>query len=98
MVRAARADVARDYVVATGVARSVRDFVAAAFRRAGIDDWESYVVVDQDFVRPADPTELTGDATLARTALGWAPTVDFDEVVGRMVDADLADGDPRPEE
>jgi GDPmannose 4,6-dehydratase len=98
MVRAARADVARDYVVATGVARSVRDFVAAAFRRAGIDDWESYVVVDQDFVRPADPTELTGDATLARTALGWVPTVDFDEVVGRMVDADLADGDRGPEE
>jgi GDPmannose 4,6-dehydratase len=40
-------------------------------------------------VRPADPTELVGDATLARTALGWSPTVGFDEIVGRMVDADL---------
>ncbi|WP_028636559.1 GDP-mannose 4,6-dehydratase [Nocardioides sp. URHA0032] len=89
MVRAARADVPRDYVVATGVGRSVRDFVAAAFARAGLSDWERYVVVDPEFVRPADPTELVGDATLARTALGWSPTVGFDEIVGRMVDADL---------
>ncbi|GAA1145759.1 GDP-mannose 4,6-dehydratase [Nocardioides aquiterrae] len=90
MVRAARADVARDYVVATGVGRSVREFVAAAFARAGISDWEPLVVVDPEFVRPADPTELVGDATLARTELGWSPTVEFDELVGRMVDADLA--------
>jgi GDPmannose 4,6-dehydratase len=92
MVRAARADIARDYVVATGVGRSVRDFVAAAFARAGISDWEPLVVVDPEFVRPADPTELVGDATLARTALGWSPSVEFDEIVGRMVDADLAQG------
>lgn len=90
MVRAARADVARDYVVATGVGRSVRDFVAAAFARAGVSDWEPLVVVDPEFVRPADPTELVGDATRARTELGWSPTVEFDELVGRMVDADLA--------
>ena len=90
MVRAARAGVPRDYVVATGVGRSVREFVAAAFARAGISDWEPLVVVDPEFVRPADPTELVGDATLARTALGWSPTVEFDEIVARMVDADLA--------
>jgi GDPmannose 4,6-dehydratase len=89
MVRAARADAPADYVVATGVARSVRDFVAAAFQRAGISDWEDLVTVDQEFVRPADPTALTGDASKARELLGWAPTVDFTEVVGRMVDADL---------
>jgi len=90
MVRAVRADVARDYVIATGVAHSVRDFVAAAFARAGIDDWEPLVTVDPEFVRPADPTELVGDASLAREALGWTPTVTFDDIVGRMVDADLA--------
>jgi GDPmannose 4,6-dehydratase len=89
MVRAARADAPADYVVATGVARSVRDFVAAAFQRAGISDWEGLVTVDQAFVRPADPTALTGDASKAREVLGWAPTVDFTEVVGRMVEADL---------
>ncbi|WP_137293689.1 GDP-mannose 4,6-dehydratase [Nocardioides dongxiaopingii] len=78
-----------DYVVATGVAHSVRDFVAAAFARAGVTDWERLVEVDPALVRPADATELVGDATKARTALGWTPTVDFADLVGRMVDADL---------
>lgn len=90
MVRAARADSPNDYVIATGVAHSVRDFVAAAFARAGIADWQDLVVVDPEFVRPVDPTELAGDATRARTLLGWEPTVGFEELVGRMVDADLA--------
>ncbi|MGZ4498360.1 MAG: GDP-mannose 4,6-dehydratase [Nocardioides sp.] len=90
MVRAARADEPRDYVVATGVSHSVRDFVAAAFHRAGIDDWEPLVTLDPRFVRPADATELRGDASRARRELGWAPTVGFEEVVARMVDADLA--------
>ncbi len=89
MVAAARADAPADFVVATGVAHSVRDFVAAAFARVGIEEWEHLVTVDPAYVRPADPTELVGDATRARTALGWAPTVDFAEIVGRMVDADL---------
>lgn len=90
MVRAARADQPRDYVVATGVGHTVRDFAAAAFRRAGIEDWSGLVTVDPEFVRPTDPTDLTGDAGRARELLGWAPTVDFEELVGRMVDADLA--------
>jgi GDPmannose 4,6-dehydratase len=90
MVRAARVTAARDYVIATGVGHSVRDFVDAAFRHAGIDDWSTHVDVDPEFVRPVDPRDLTGDASLARTELGWRPTVDFDEIVGRMVDADLA--------
>lgn len=90
MVRAARAETATDFLVATGVSHSVRDFVAAAFGRAGIDDWEPLVTTDPQFVRPADPAELVGDASRARRLLGWAPTVDFEELVGRMVDADLA--------
>jgi GDPmannose 4,6-dehydratase len=89
MVRAARAGTAADHVVATGSSRSVRDFVAAAFRHVGIADWEGLVETDPAFVRPADPTELTGDPGRARAELGWAPTVSFDELVGRMVDADL---------
>jgi GDPmannose 4,6-dehydratase len=89
MVRAADAAVADDYVVATGVSHSVRDFVAVAFARAGITDWESLVRSDPAFVRPVDATELVGDASRLRTRLGWAPTVRFEELVGRMVDADL---------
>ena len=90
MVRAARADQPDDYVVATGVAHSVRDFVAAAFAHAGVGDWEPLVEVDAALVRPVDATELVGDATRAAKELGWMPTVGFEGVVTRMVDADLA--------
>jgi GDPmannose 4,6-dehydratase len=90
MVRAARYAVASDYVVATGQAHSVRDFVAAAFARAGVTDWEDRVRIDQAFVRPTDAALQLGNPTKARTQLGWSPTVDFHELVGRMVDADLA--------
>ncbi len=67
MVRAARADEPGDYVVATGTAHSVRELVAAAFAAAGIADWEPLVTQDPAFFRPADPTELVGDATRARS-------------------------------
>ena len=89
MVRAARAEEPGDFVVATGVAHSVRDFVAAAFAAAGIDDWHALVRQDERFLRPADPSELVGDATRARQVLGWEPTVGFEEIVARMVAADL---------
>jgi GDPmannose 4,6-dehydratase len=89
MVRAARHDEANDYVVATGEAHSVRDFVAAAFKRVGIDDWEPLVRTDPAFVRPADAALQLGNPGRARTVLGWGPTVSFEELVGRMVDADL---------
>lgn len=79
-------------MVATGVAHSVRDFVATAFARAGITDWEPLVRVDPALVRPVDATAQVGDATRAAKELGWTPTVDFAEVVARMVAADLADG------
>ncbi|WP_107773433.1 GDP-mannose 4,6-dehydratase [Nocardioides sediminis] len=89
MVRAARADSPRDYVVATGESHSVGDFVAAAFAEAGIEDWQPLVHTDPAFVRPADATDLVGDPSLARALLGWAPTIGFTEVVARMVAADL---------
>ena len=90
MVRAARADAPRDYVVATGESHSVEEFVAAAFRCVGIDDWSSYVDVDPALFRPVDAQALTGDPTRIRTDLGWAPTVGFEDVVRRMVEADVA--------
>ncbi|WP_243395229.1 GDP-mannose 4,6-dehydratase [Nocardioides currus] len=90
MLRAARTDEADDFVVATGVGHTVRDFVEAAFRHAGISDWEPLVATDPAFVRPADATDLTGDPTHARDRLGWEPTVDFDGIVAAMVAADLA--------
>ena len=83
-------DTAEDYVIATGRAHSVHDFVAAAFAAAGIADWEPLIRQDAAFMRPADPSELVGDATLARDVLGWTPTVAFEEIVARMVATDLS--------
>jgi GDPmannose 4,6-dehydratase len=96
MVLAARADVPRDYVVATGVAHSVRDFVATAFQAAGIEDWTAHVTLDPRFARPSDAPEQVGDAGRARMHLGWSPTVGFEELVRRMVENDLALAQGRP--
>ncbi len=90
MVRAARAEVAPTTTwsppaSATRSATSSRPPSAAPASTTG----SSYVTTDPALVRPADATDLTGDATRARTVLGWEPTVDFEELVGRMVDADL---------
>ena len=63
-------------------------FVAAAFEHAGVTAWEPLVEVHADFLRPADPRLLVGDASLARERLGWSPTVTFEDLVGRMVDAE----------
>jgi GDPmannose 4,6-dehydratase len=78
-----------DYVIGTGVSHSVRDLVEAAFSHVGLD-WEQYVRVDANFIRPAEVDVLTGDASKARAELGWSPTVSFRELVAMMVDADLA--------
>jgi GDPmannose 4,6-dehydratase len=90
MVRAARADRPDDFVVATGEAHPLRDVISTAFVHAGIDDWERYVGTDPAFTRPADASDLVGDPAKAERVLGWRRTVGFEELVGRLVDADLA--------
>jgi GDPmannose 4,6-dehydratase len=79
-----------DYVIATGRSHSVRDFVDAAFAAVGIDDWTDLVEMDAALLRPAEPTDIVGDATKARGVLGWTPTVGFAELVRMMVASDAA--------
>jgi len=81
---------AGDYVIATGATHSIRDLLDAAFSHVGIDDWEHLVRQDPRFMRPAEVDLLIGDATKARTVLGWKPTVAFPDLVAMMVDNDLA--------
>src|SRR4051812_30845551 len=78
-----------DYVIATGVAHSVRDLIEIAFARVGLE-WQKHVRVDPALLRPAEVEHLLGDASKAKKELGWPPSVDFKQLVEMMVDADLS--------
>ena len=77
-----------DYVIATGESHSVHELVQHAFEHAELD-WQTYVVMDPIFKRPAEVDVLLGDAGKAREKLGWKPTVHFPELVRMMAQADL---------
>ncbi len=77
-----------DYVIATGTSHSVRDLARLAFSHVGLE-WEEWVRVDPNLLRPAEVDHLVGDASKARQNINWSPTVDFEQLVGRMVDADM---------
>ena len=77
-----------DFVIATGESHSVRELVELSFEHVKLD-WKRYVRLDPKFLRPAEVDQLIGDASKARTALGWRPDVDFAGLVRMMVDADL---------
>lgn len=77
-----------DYVIATGEKHSVRELVELAFSHVGLD-WQNYVEIDPELIRPAEVCTLRGDASKARRVLGWEPRVSFAELVAMMVDADL---------
>ncbi|MBA3341075.1 MAG: GDP-mannose 4,6-dehydratase [Gemmatimonadaceae bacterium] len=99
-------DAPDDYVLATGEARTVREFCECAFARAGIDlvfrgdgsaevgvdsaTGREVVAIDERYYRPTEVDLLVGDATKAKRELGWVPRVGFNELVEMMVDADLA--------
>ncbi|MFW6690036.1 GDP-mannose 4,6-dehydratase [Streptomyces sp. MAR4 CNX-425] len=82
-------DVPDDYVVATGEAGSVRQFLDAAFTTAGLD-WTDYVRFDPKYERPSEVDALIGDATKAGDLLGWKPQVKWPELARIMVEADIA--------
>ncbi|MBN1558047.1 MAG: GDP-mannose 4,6-dehydratase [Lentisphaerae bacterium] len=81
-------DTPDDYVIASGIAHSVKDVVRVAFEHVGLN-WEDYIVTDPRFLRPAEVDHLLGDSTKARGVLGWRPSVDFEGLITMMVDADL---------
>ena len=76
-----------DYVLATGVANSIRDFLAAAFGAVDLD-WQNYVEQDPRYMRPSEVTQLVGDAAKAKAKLGWTATTTLQELARRMVQSD----------
>jgi GDPmannose 4,6-dehydratase len=79
-----------DYVIATGETHAVTEFLDLAFAAVGIGDWEPYVRIDEDCLRPAEVNQLVGDASKAREILHWKPKVTFGELVDMMVRSDLS--------
>ena len=82
-------DTADDYVIATNQTNSVRECVEVAFDEAGLGNFEPYVELDQQFVRPAEVDQLIGDYGKAERELGWTPKTSFEELIRLMVRADL---------
>ncbi len=77
-----------DFVICTGETHSVREFCDVAFSHVDLD-WEEYVTIDQNFMRPAEVDLLVGDASKAERELGWEASTTFEELVHMMVEADL---------
>jgi GDPmannose 4,6-dehydratase len=83
-------DTPEDFVIATNRTNTVRDCVQIAFDEAGVPDWERYVQLDAQFLRPAEVDQLRGDSAKAKAQLGWEPTTTFEELIRLMTRADLA--------
>jgi GDPmannose 4,6-dehydratase len=78
-----------DFVIATGEAHSVREFLDAGADYLGMDSWEPFVKIDSRYFRPTEVDYLLGDASKAKRVLGWEPKVKFKELVRLMIDAEL---------
>jgi GDPmannose 4,6-dehydratase len=78
-----------DYVIATGQTRTVRELLQVAFGHVGLN-YEDHVIIDPQFFRPAEVDLLLGDSSKARQKLGWKPEVSFEQMIGMMVEADIA--------
>jgi GDPmannose 4,6-dehydratase len=78
-----------DYVIATGIDHSIKDFLTHAFKVVGIDNWEPFIKIDPKFYRPAEIDVLRGDSSKAHNKLDWKPKTSFEELVVKMVSNDI---------
>lgn len=88
MWRMLQVDTPDDYVLATGVGYTIKDFLEASFGHVGLD-WQEFVKFDERYLRPTEVDALIGDSSKAQEALGWTPTVDGAQLATLMVDADI---------
>lgn len=88
MWRMLQVDEPTDYVLATGVGYTIKDFLTASFGHVGLE-WEKYVKFDERYLRPTEVDALIGDSSKAQERLGWTPTVDGAALAKIMVDADV---------
>ncbi|GAA1533397.1 GDPmannose 4,6-dehydratase [Microbacterium ginsengiterrae] len=89
MWRMLQVDQPDDYVLATGVGMTIKDFLTTSFEHVGLD-WQEFVKFDERYLRPTEVDALIGDSSRAQEKLGWTPTVDGFALAKLMVDADVA--------
>ena len=82
-------DKPKDYVIASGHYRTLRDLINVAFKHIGIEDWQKHIGTNPKFWRPADTKRMYGDSTRARQELGWEPKTSFEDMIKIMVDEDI---------
>ncbi|MFH1867213.1 MAG: GDP-mannose 4,6-dehydratase [Patescibacteria group bacterium] len=78
-----------DYVIGTGESHSVKEFAEAAFKQAGLGNWQDYIEIDPRYFRPAEVENLVADASKAKAKLGWQARTKFADLVKIMIEADL---------
>ena len=78
-----------DFVIGTGIAHSVKDFLDIAFSYVNLD-WQNYVEFNQRYTRPNEVNCLIADTSKAKATLGWEPKCSFKQLVTKMVDADIS--------
>jgi GDPmannose 4,6-dehydratase len=78
-----------DFVLCSGETHSVREFIEEAFKIVNISDWQNYIEIDQQFIRPAEVNLLQGDYSKAKRILNWEPKVSFKELVQEMIESDI---------
>ncbi|MCL4146397.1 UNVERIFIED_CONTAM: hypothetical protein GTU68_030047 [Idotea baltica] len=83
-----QADTPDDYVIATGRSATIREFLDMTFKNVGIDDWDSYVEIDERFKRPSELVHLRGDGTKVKNAINWEPPTQLEELARIMVESD----------
>jgi GDPmannose 4,6-dehydratase len=83
-----------DFVVGTGKIHTLRQLCEFAYRRVGLN-WQDHVVTDPGLVRPLETGQTLADSSKAHKILGWEPTISFEQMVGKMVDAQIARLDSR---
>ncbi len=88
----------QDFIIATGETHSIREFLDEAFRLVNVSNWEKYIGVDPKYYRPVEVEYLLGDASKAKSILGWEPKVKFKELVRIMLEADLKEVGLNPKE
>src|SRR6185369_2140413 len=84
-----QADKPDDYIFATGISTTIRDFVIKAFKNVGIDDWESHVETEAAFLRPSELVHLRGNASKFKQKLNWTPKTNIDELIKIMLESDM---------